>query len=181
MQRFGGGEPGQTCGLQWLSETGWLKAAAAGLTRSTDIVDYVLKITHRIWEEKGIGVIYDTYHNDVTMHCASSIWLELRMWLQIRWWPCIHFRPPSDWRTGNLVKTWYKGISFLPQGLSTATNLGDSDFGKATGKRLISHCHWLSIENNRIYEEAGKGQFGIGKAAMGFDVQRLRNMARGKG
>ena len=49
-----------------------------------DIVDYVLKITHRIWEEKGIGVIYDTYHNDVTMHCASSNLVESRMWLQIR-------------------------------------------------------------------------------------------------
>ena len=38
-----------------------------------DVVDYVLKITHRIWEEKGIGVIYDTYHNDVTMHTQDSI------------------------------------------------------------------------------------------------------------
>lgn len=29
-----------------------------------DIIDYILRITHRIWEEKDIGYIYDTYkHN----------------------------------------------------------------------------------------------------------------------
>lgn len=37
-----------------------------------DFVDYILKITHQIWEEKGIGVIYDTYHNNITMHLGSS-------------------------------------------------------------------------------------------------------------
>ena len=30
----------------------------------TDIIDYIVRITHRIWEEKDIGYIYDTYkHN----------------------------------------------------------------------------------------------------------------------
>ena len=29
-----------------------------------DIVDYIVRITHKIWEEKSIGYIYDTYaHN----------------------------------------------------------------------------------------------------------------------
>lgn len=40
-----------------------------------DFVDYVLKITHQIWEEKGIGVIYDTYHNNIT-----SIWDPQTLW-----------------------------------------------------------------------------------------------------
>ncbi len=26
-----------------------------------DIIDYIVRITHRIWEEKHIGYIYDTY------------------------------------------------------------------------------------------------------------------------
>ncbi len=30
----------------------------------TDIVDYIVRITHRIWEEKDIGYIYDTYSHD---------------------------------------------------------------------------------------------------------------------
>ena len=29
-----------------------------------DIVDYIVRITHRIWEEKDIGYIYDTYRRN---------------------------------------------------------------------------------------------------------------------
>ena len=29
-----------------------------------DIIDYVVRITHRIWEEKDIGYIYDTYRHN---------------------------------------------------------------------------------------------------------------------
>jgi hypothetical protein len=32
--------------------------------RYVDIVDYIVRITHRIWEEKDIGLIYDTYSHD---------------------------------------------------------------------------------------------------------------------
>lgn len=33
----------------------------------TDIVDYIVRITHRIWEEKDIGLIYDTYSHNVSV------------------------------------------------------------------------------------------------------------------
>ena len=29
-----------------------------------DIIDYIVRITHRIWEEKDIGYIYDTYRHN---------------------------------------------------------------------------------------------------------------------
>ena len=37
-----------------------------------DIVDYIIRITHRIWEEKDIGYIYDTYRHNcrVTDDCG---------------------------------------------------------------------------------------------------------------
>ncbi len=37
-----------------------------------NFVDYILKITHWIWEERGMGVIYDTYAPSVVMHLGSS-------------------------------------------------------------------------------------------------------------
>ena len=37
-----------------------------------DIVDYILRITHEIWEERGIGVIFDTYHNNTIAHACSG-------------------------------------------------------------------------------------------------------------
>lgn len=38
-----------------------------------NIVDYIVRITHRIWEEKDIGYIYDTYSHD----CA--VWDDLAL------------------------------------------------------------------------------------------------------
>lgn len=35
-----------------------------------DIVDYIVRITHRIWEEKGIGRIYDYYSHNCAVHTA---------------------------------------------------------------------------------------------------------------
>ena len=33
-----------------------------------DIIDYIVRITHRIWEEKDIGYIYDTYSHSSNVH-----------------------------------------------------------------------------------------------------------------
>jgi predicted ester cyclase len=38
----------------------------------TDIVDYIIKITHRIWEEKAIGLIYDYYLHNCVVHTSSG-------------------------------------------------------------------------------------------------------------
>ena len=35
-----------------------------------DIVDYIVRITHRIWEEADMGYIYDTYSSKVSVHTA---------------------------------------------------------------------------------------------------------------
>ena len=37
-----------------------------------DFVDYILKITTSDLGRKRDGVIYDTYHNNITMHLGSS-------------------------------------------------------------------------------------------------------------
>jgi predicted ester cyclase len=64
--------------------------------------------------------------------------------------------------------------------LSTATNLGDSDFGPATGKRVnfrtVIDC---AMENNRIYEEwLVRDNLWLVKQ-LGFDVHEVaRKMAR---
>jgi predicted ester cyclase len=38
----------------------------------TDIVDYIIKITHRIWEEKAIGLIYTYYLHNAVIHTSSG-------------------------------------------------------------------------------------------------------------
>ena len=41
--------------------------------RYKNIVDYIIGVTHEIWEEHGIGKLYDYYANTVLMHTASGL------------------------------------------------------------------------------------------------------------
>ncbi|MGM0438503.1 MAG: ester cyclase [Bacillota bacterium] len=120
-----------------------------------DFVDYILKITHRIWEEKGIGVIYDTYHNNVVMHAASrnisGIQSVISGTLQT-----LHAFPDRRLIGQNVVWTNYKKDGYMSSHriLSTATNLGDSSFGPATGKKINFRTTVdCAVHNNRIHEE----------------------------
>lgn len=38
----------------------------------TDIVDYIIRITHEIWEEKAVGRLYDYYANTVQIHTSDG-------------------------------------------------------------------------------------------------------------
>src|SRR5690242_5749603 len=39
----------------------------------TDIVDFILRVTHRIWEEKAVGYLYEHYaHNARVLHDMGS-------------------------------------------------------------------------------------------------------------
>ncbi|MGG1686818.1 ester cyclase [Pseudalkalibacillus sp. NRS-1564] len=120
-----------------------------------DIVDYILKITHRIWEEKGIGVIYDTYHNNVSMHTGSvtvqGINAVISGTLQT-----LHAFPDRNLIGENVIWSGNDKEGFLSSHriASTATNLGDSSFGLATDKRVffrtVVDCF---VHSNRIVEE----------------------------
>lgn len=120
-----------------------------------DFVDYIMKITHRIWEEKGIGIIYDTYHNNVTMHFgahnAVGIQGVIKGTLET-----LHAFPDRKLIGQNVVWSKFGENGYLSSHriISTATNLNDSGFGPATGKkvnfRTTVDC---AAENNRIFEE----------------------------
>lgn len=120
-----------------------------------DFVDYILKITHRIWEEKGIGVIYDTYHNNVVMHAGSSnitgIQSVIAGTLQT-----LHAFPDRRLIGQNVIWSKFdeKGYLSSHRIISTATNLGDSEFGPATGRKVTFRTTVdCAAHNNRIHEE----------------------------
>ena len=57
-----------------------------------DIVDYILKITHEIWEEKGIDTICDTYSEGITLFTGTTPFTALIQWWQERWKLCTVFQ-----------------------------------------------------------------------------------------
>ena len=120
-----------------------------------DFVDYIVKITHQIWEEKGIGIIYQTYHNEVKMHTGSmtihGVQEVVSGTLQT-----LHAFPDRKLVAENVIWSGNDQDGFFSSHrvISTATNLGDSSFGSATGKkvafRTIIDC---LVHANRIVEE----------------------------
>lgn len=120
-----------------------------------DFVDYIMKITHNIWEEKGIGVIYDTYHNNVTMHLGTSNLVGIKDVIA-NTLQTLHAFPDRRLIGQNVIWSDYGTDGFLSSHrvLSTATNLGDSSFGPATGRKInfrtVIDC---ATTHNRIHEE----------------------------
>ena len=120
-----------------------------------DFVDYIMKITHQIWEERGIGVIYDTYHNNITMHCGSTNLVGIKDVIS-NTLQTLHAFPDRRLIGQNVIWSPMGPDGFLSSHriLSTATNLGQSNFGPATGKKIsfrtVVDC---ATTNNRIHEE----------------------------
>jgi predicted ester cyclase len=120
-----------------------------------DFVDYIMKITHDIWENRGIGVIYDTYHNNVVMHAGSQNIVGIREVISGTL-QTLHAFPDRRLIGQNVIWSPIEGGGFLSSHrvISTATNLGDSSFAPATGRavnfRTTIDC---AVANNRVYEE----------------------------
>ena len=120
-----------------------------------DIVDYILKITHRIWEEKGVGIIYDTYAANCLVHTGDTTAAGVQGVVSGTL-ATLHAFP--DRRVLGEEVIWSEdspGV-FLSshRNMSTGTNLGESTFGPATGKKVIfRNIADCACSNNLIYEE----------------------------
>ena len=148
-----------------------------------DIVDYIVKITHRIWEEKGIGVIYDTYANNCLVHTGDSYSTGVSG-VVANTLATLHAFPDRRLMAEDVVWSEDAPGKFLSSHriMSTGTNLGDSSFGPATGKKIyfrtIADC---ACANNLIYEEwLARDNLWIVQQ-LGIDADELaRKMAAGQ-
>ncbi|WP_300283598.1 ester cyclase [Peptacetobacter sp.] len=146
-----------------------------------DFVDYIMTITHQIWEEKGIGVIYDTYHNNVTMHLGTSSLVGIKD-VVANTLATLHAFPDRRLIGQNVIWSNFGAEGYLSSHrvMSTATNLGDSNFGPATGRKInfrtVIDC---ATTANRIHEEwLVRDNLWI-VTQLGFDPHELaKNMAK---
>lgn len=120
-----------------------------------DIVDYIVRVTHRIWEEKAIGLIYDTYASNVIIHTTEgTVYGRDKVVADtakgISAYPDLR-SPAQDviW-TGNDKD----GFHSSHRAFYMATNRGYTAYGPPTGRRVarwvIAHC---LVKENRIVEE----------------------------
>jgi predicted ester cyclase len=120
-----------------------------------DIVDYILRCTHRIWEEKDVGLIATHYAPDIIVHMMTGPSHGMDGVIAGTARTLSAF--PDRTLTGEAVIWSDEGNgAYLSshQITSTATNLGPSELGPASGKRItfttIADC---LCKANLIVEE----------------------------
>ncbi len=121
----------------------------------SDIVDYILRCTHRIWEQKDVGLIATHYADDITVHMMIGPVHGMEGVIAGTSRTLSAF--PDRTLTGEAVIWSNEGDgAYLSSHriTSTATNLGISEFGPAMGTRItfttIADC---LCKANRIVEE----------------------------
>ena len=155
-----------------------------------NIVDYILKITEEIWEDRAIWVIYDTYFDNIPIHSGAGTIYGVDEVVKGTLKTLSSF--PDRKMKGEAV-IWSKiGEQHFYSShriASTATNLGATAFGKATGKkvffRTIADClvtenkiieEWLVRDNLHLVQ-----QLGFDPVEMAKRNQRYKNRKNGNG
>ena len=124
-------------------------------TDYVDIVDYIVRCTHKIWEEKAIGLIYTHYAHNVLVHYSSGIMYGREGMVNNTIMRVAAF---SDRRAYADDVIWggdeTNGFYSSHRVASFGTNTGHTEHGPPTGRKVfrwgIADCF---VIQNRIVEE----------------------------
>lgn len=121
-----------------------------------DIVDYIIRITHRIWEQKNVGLCLDYYGKICPVHTLGSYSEEVETVVSATLKTIGAFPDRSligenvVWRDLGEEAGYYSSHRIT----SIMTNKGPSEFGPATGKtgRVTTIADCVCYENKIVYE-----------------------------
>lgn len=148
--------------------------------RYVDIVDYIVRITHQIWEEKNIGQIYDTYRHNARVIDDSGLQYG-RDKIVADTVHTINAFPDVRLYADELV--WagddFNGFHTSHRTVIVGHNTGYSKYGPPTGRRIVVWCiaNCVALENE-IFEEHVIYNNSSMLMQLGFD---LRTKAREMG
>lgn len=120
-----------------------------------DIVDYIVKITNKIWEEKGVGRIYDYYQPNCSVHTAYGLSYG-REEVVAGTLQMLAAFPDRRLHATNIIWSGNEQDGFHTSHLITSEghNTGYSAYGPPTERkvtwRAIANCF---VKENRIVEE----------------------------
>ncbi len=121
----------------------------------SDIVDYILRITYRIWEGKQVGLCHRYYTENCPVYTLAG-YTEGAEQVTQNTLATLGAFPDRTLRADNIIWSGDAESGFHTSHLITTemTHLGDSEHGPATGKRakfqVIAHC---VVKENKIAEE----------------------------
>ncbi|MEB3367241.1 ester cyclase [Saccharopolyspora mangrovi] len=121
----------------------------------TDIVDYIVRITHRIWEDQDIGYIYDTYAPGCRLYDDSGVKFGVERLIDgttqsINAFPdCRHYADDVIWAGSDT-----EGFVTSHRAINIGHHTGPWRWGPPTGRKLetwvMANC---VVWQNEIYEE----------------------------
>ncbi len=153
-------------------------------TDYSDIVDYILRCTHRIWEQKDLGLIETHYAKDCPIHLMTGPIFGMSGVVSGTARTLGGF--PDRTLYGEAV-IWsgddQQGYLSSHRIISHASNIGPSELGPATGKPIvfttIADClcrqnliveEWLVRDNGSIAHQLGFAPRAIAKAQAMQDI-----------
>ena len=167
--------------IQFMDDAdGALTQSMAGYNpRYKNIVDYIIGVTHEIWEEHGIGKLYEYYANTIKMHTASGLKfgrdavIAATIESQAAFPDRRLFGEEVIWG-GNNVDGFYTSHRLRHEG----TNRGWTAYGPPTGKRVsyraIADC--FCFRNMMVEEWISRDELTL-VMQLGLDpVQKAKEM-----
>ncbi len=148
-----------------------------------NIIDYIVRITHRIWEEKDIGYIYDTYaHNcrvwdDVGLQYGRDK-IVADTTHTINAFPDVKLYADEIIWAGDADHGFHTSHRTVIKG----TNTGYSRWGPPTMRPVNVWCIANCVaRDNEIFEEHVQYNLGATLQQLGFDLRALAATARATG
>ena len=120
-----------------------------------DFVDYIVRSTHKIWESKGIGLIYDHYRHNAIIHTSDGMTYGRDKVIAdslktMAAFPDIRLYADDVIWSGNDADGFHSSHRIMWVGRNT----GHSIYAPPTGRRVvrqgIAHCY---VKENRVVEE----------------------------
>ena len=137
--------------------------------RWKDLPDYILGITHDIWEGRGVASLRDSYAPDIVLRTPAGIVRGNEAVINATL-ATLHEFPDRQLFADDVIWSGDEEGGFLSSHrvITTATHLGDGEFGPATGRRLafrvIADCaaragvvddEWLVRDRGAIVRQLG--------------------------
>jgi predicted ester cyclase len=138
-----------------------------------DIIDYIVRITHQIWEEKNIGYIYDTYRHNARV--TDDYGLQYgRDKIVADTIHTINAFPDIRLYADEIVWAGDDEVGFFTSHRTVIVghNTGYSKYGPPTGKKVVVWCiaNCTALENE-IFEEWVIYNNSALLAQLGFDLR----------
>lgn len=138
-----------------------------------DIIDYIVRITHRIWEEKDIGYIYDTYSYSSKVYDDHGLQYGRDKIVAdtvhtVNAFPDVRlFADEIIWSGNDEV-----GFSTSHRTLITGHNTGPSRYGPPTGRKVVLWCvaNCVALANEIFAEWVVYDTAGLIRQ-LGFDLR----------